>query len=311
MRTTIVRMTDELQDNVVDILTLRFQGQDENGVQIHELRASHVAEVLQGLVGLTSDFDKAGVFDAEGPIGSEVLVRPAQEGSFLIEVVRVAAENWDTAVEVGAAAGIPSLSTVIWWATKSARAEVKDFEHLDNGNVKVKWQDNTADEIPEAAWAELNKRTRRRKKHLRQIMAPLSDPQVSSLEVTNHSTGQDAEPDEHSEDFSLERSDYDAVKPDEDIEESQSIFEVEASMSAVDFDDPTKWRVKTKDRRRNATMEDESFLDRVARGLAIRKSDIFRLRIREDSTTKNGRTRTAWVVLQVKEHRRAFGENDS
>lgn len=304
-------MSDESHDNVVDILTLRFQGEDENGVQIHELRASHVAEVLQGLVGLTSDFDKAGVFDSEGPTGSEVLVRPAQEGSFLIEVVRVAAENWDTVAETGTAVGVPSLSTVIWWATKSARADVRDFEYLDNGNVKVMWQDNTAEEVPEAAWLELNKRTRRRKKHLRQIMAPLSDPQVSSLEVTNQSAEPDVETDEVTEEFSLKKSDYDAVKPDEDVEETQRIFEVEASMSAVDFDDPTKWRVKTKDRRRNATMEDESFLDRVARGLAIRKSDIFHLRIREDSTTKNGRTRTAWVVLQVKEHKRGLGDKDS
>lgn len=51
-------MTDELKGDVVDTLTLRFTGEDENGVAIHELRAAHVAEVLQGLVGLTSDFDK-------------------------------------------------------------------------------------------------------------------------------------------------------------------------------------------------------------------------------------------------------------
>ena len=49
---------------VVDTLTLRFTGDDENGSTLHELRAAHVAEVLQGLVGIASDFGKAGVFHA-------------------------------------------------------------------------------------------------------------------------------------------------------------------------------------------------------------------------------------------------------
>ena len=59
-------------DAVVDSLILRFVGQDDDGTPLHELRAAHVAEVLPGVVGLSSDFAKAGVFDAEGPF-------PAQE----------------------------------------------------------------------------------------------------------------------------------------------------------------------------------------------------------------------------------------
>jgi hypothetical protein len=305
-------MTDELKGDVVDTLTLRFTGEDENGVAIHELRAAHVAEVLQGLVGLTSDFDKAGVFSTEGPGSSEVLVRPAQQGSFLIEVVRIVTENWGSMVAVGSAVGIPSLSTVIWWATKSARAEVKDFDYLDNGNVKITWQDESAQEVPAAAWAELNKRDRRRKKQLRQIMAPLSDPQVSELEIASPPESEIEQVADHApEKYVLTRPDYDAVRSDDEIEETQEVFEVEAQMSAIDFDDPTKWRVKTKDRKRSATVEDQELLGRVARGLAIRKSDIFRLRIREDATKKNGRTRTVWTVLRVENDRRVAHDNDS
>ncbi|MBL3689481.1 hypothetical protein D3226_05835 [Leucobacter chromiireducens subsp. chromiireducens] len=298
---------DQIDDDVVDTLTLRFVGEDEEGSAIHELRAAHVAEVLQGVVGLASDFDKAGVFSPEGPSGSEVLVRPAKEGSFLIEVVRVLSENWETAVAAG---GIPSLSTVIWWATRSARADVKDFDYLENGNVKVTWQDDTAQEVPAAAWEELQKRTRRRKKQLRQIMAPLSDPNVTSLEVASPASEEDEDTaqDDAPEVFVLTRPDYNAVKPEDDIEETQEIFEVEAQMSAIDFDDPTKWRVRTKDRSRSASVEDQVFLGRVANGLAIRKNDIFRLRIREDVTKKNGRTRTAWTVLRVESYRRAAGD---
>lgn len=167
-------MGSDSVDGVMESLTLRFEGKkSENGDPLHELRASHVAEVLQGLVGLSSDFTKAGAF-GENPQGSELLVRPPKEGSFIIEVLRIVAENGDSIATGAGIAGVPTLSQVIWWATKSSRADVKSFEHLDNGNVKVEWQDDTAQEVPLPAWQELQKRDRRRKKQLRQIMAPLS-----------------------------------------------------------------------------------------------------------------------------------------
>jgi hypothetical protein len=252
------------------------------------------------------------VFHEEGPTGSEVLVRPAEKGSFLIEVVRVVAENWAPIAAVGTSVGVPSLATVLWWATKSVRAGVKDFDRLDNGMVKVVWQDDTAEEIPAAAWEELNKRQPRRKKQLRQIMAPLADPRVEVLGVaTEPQTAPASEGGAADALYELTKPDYDASKPTDEVEEAQNIFEVEAQMSAIDFDDPTKWKVKARGTTRSATVEDSSFLQQVAGGMAIRKADIFRLRIREDSVTKNGRTRTHWTVLRVENHRRSAGDNDS
>jgi hypothetical protein len=305
----VSHMAIDPSDGVVDSLTLRFTGKNEDGTDVHELRAAHVAEVLQGLVGLSSDFDKAGAFHAEGPANSEILVRPAEEGSFLIEVVRVVVDNWAPIAAVGGTVGVPSLATIIWWATKSVRAGVKDFDRLENGMVKVIWQDDTAQEIPAAAWDELQKRTPRRKKQLRQIMAPLADTRVSALDVS--APDSDAPAEEGPATYVLSKPDYDAVKPDSEIEETQNIFEVEAQMSAIDFDDPSKWKVKTKDRTRSATVEDSAFLTEVAGGLAIRKADIFRLKIREDTVTKNGRGRTHWTVLHVESHRRSAGDDDS
>jgi len=303
-------------DKIVDSLTLRFDGEEKDGSALHELRAAHVAEVLQGLVGLTSDFDKAGVFDGEGPAGSEILVRPAQEGSFLIEVIRVASELVTVANDFvttnGAlisVTGVPTLGVVLNWATKSARADVKSFERdKESGLVKVQWQDDTMDEIPNAAWEELNKRQNRRKKHLRQIMAPLSDPRVSSLDVALTPAIEGAGAPEV---FVLDRSDYDAVRPKDDVEEDENFFEVEAQMSAIDFDNSKKWKVKTKDEKRGAVMDDKAFLAKVGDGLAIRKDDIFTLKVRADSKTKNGSTRTTWTVVNVISHRRAAGDNDS
>jgi len=98
-------METDLANSVVESLTLRFEGKAEDGGALHELRASHVAEVLQGLVGLSSDFAKAGVF-GDGPVGSELLVRPPKEGSFLIEVLRVVQENPDMVAAAVTASGI-------------------------------------------------------------------------------------------------------------------------------------------------------------------------------------------------------------
>jgi hypothetical protein len=302
-------METERADGIVDSLTLRFVGEERDGTALHELRAAHVAEVLQGIVGLSSDLAKAGVF-GDGPAGSEVLVRPAQQGSFVIEVLRIINDNQD-AIAVGAgAAGVPTLSQVIWWAARTARADVSDFEYLENGNVKVSWQDNTVQEVPLPAWQELQKRDRRRKKQLRQIMAPLSDARVSSVEVRSPPAAE-VEVGEDAETFTLTRPDYDAVRPDDEINERQNIFETEAQMSAIDFDNPTRWRVKTTEETRAATVEDLDFLGRVANGLPIRKSDIFRLRVREDTVEKNGRTRRTWTVLEVESFRRAAHDDDT
>lgn len=269
--------------------------------------------MLTGLVGLSGDFAKAGAFNSEGIVDSEVLVRPAQEGSFLIEVVRVVTENWEA---ISAIAGPPTLTQIILWATKSARADVEEFEHLDNGNVKVKWQDGTAQEVPLAAWKELQKNTPRRKKQLRQILAPLSDSRVSAVDVERPSSKEleKLTPDNAPDVFVLTKPDYDAVKPDDETVEQSRIVDAEAQMTAIDFDDSTKWRVRAtfdgKTIKRSATVEDEDFLGHVSNGLAIRKEDIFQVRLREDTSTTNGRTSTRWTVLEVLQHRRASGDDN-
>jgi len=284
-----------------DSLTLRFAGENEDGTELHELRAAHVAEVLQGITGLAGDFTRAGAFG--NALDSEILVRPAREGSFIIEVVRFAQEHHEAIV------GTPTLGAVLWWATKSARADVKDFEYLDDDMVKVIWQDDTVAEIPRTAWEELNKRKRRRKRHLRQILAPLSDDRVQSLEVFDvpEEPGLPTSP---PGEFTLTTADYIAAQPTDEVSETFTIFETEAQMSAIDFDSPEKWRVKTTAANRLATMEDADFLLRVDRGLAIHKGDIFRLKIREDVLEKNGQTRRTWTILQVLSHRRSANDDD-
>lgn len=293
----------------METITLRFEGETEDGKPLHELKASHVAEVLEGLVGLTSDFAKAGAFGDDGPLRSELLVHPPKEGSFILEVLRIIQENPDVAATTAAVTGVPTLSQIIWWATKSVRAEVSDFDYLENDKVKVSWQDGTVQEIPVPAWEELQKRDRRRKKQLRQIMAPLSDQNVTSLEL-QASPAHEATNEDFPEIYTLTQPDYQAVQPDLSIVESHKFFETEAQMSAIDFDDPTKWRIRTIDSTRAVRVEDSSFLSQVASGLAIRKSDIFKLKVREDSVEKNGKTRRTWTVLKVQSYRKAHNSDE-
>lgn len=139
-------------------------------------------------------------------------------------------------------------------------------------------------------------------------MAPLSDARVQSLDVAL--TPAIEGPDEPKV-LVLGRDDCNAVKPEGDIAESHKIFEVEARMSAIDFDNSKKWKVKTNDETRAAIMDDKEFLARVATGLAVRKEDIFNLKIRADKKITNGSTRTTWTVMEILSHRRAAGDNDS
>lgn len=321
---TDVATSDEQPGRIVDSLTLRFDGKSPDGTRLHELRAEHVAEVLQGLVGITDDFEKAGVFHSEGPAGSELLVRPARRGSFEIEVIRVAGDALqiaDHALTVAndfleangpvlGVTGVPTIGAIITWATKSARVDVKSAVHdKEAGLTQITWQDGTMNEVPTAAWVELNKRDRRRKKQLRQIMAGFADPRVESLEVA---VAPAVEGEPAPEVLELGRSDYDAVRPDNEVHETTRKFNIEAQMSAVNFDDASKWKVKTKKgRARSAVMKDKDFLKKIAAGEAIRKDDIFQLRIHETIKTKDGRKRTEWTIKKVKSHRRTAGDSDS
>lgn len=280
-----------------DILQLRFQDDEGN---LTELNAAHVAEVLQGLVGLANDFAKAGAFGDGVP--GDIRVRPPREGSFILEVV-----NWIEAHPVlDTVAGSPTLATIVAWCTKSLRAEVSGVDYLDNGNVLVHWQDNTVQEVPTQAWAELNKRKRRRKKQLREILAPLSDRNVTTAEVRDG--GHEGEVEASAPLVVLERTDYRLAAPEDEVSEASEIFETEAQMVTVDFDSGEKWRVRTRQRTKVARLDDEEFLSRVQQGLALHKTDIFNVRIREDRTVKNGRASSKWTVIKVVNHRRASGD---
>ena len=292
------------------VLTLRFTGRN-NSTNLHELRAEHISDVLEGISELTQDFDKAGAFHNSGPSSRDLFVRPAREGSFIIELVQVIADSplaqvaAENPVEAAAAVGLPSVSQIAWIAIRMFKDQVKDFNHLENGNVKINWKDDTASEVTQAVWEELNKRVRRRKKQLRKIMRPMEDARVAELEVSSTADRSEKTP------ITLVKDDYKAIAPDDSEEEEFDIFETTGQLSAIDFDDSDRWKIKTRFATRVATVEDENFLNKVANGLYLNSTDSFALKIREDRITKNGRTTRKWTILRIQKEGELNDDDES
>lgn len=289
-----------------ELLQLKFR--DEEGVLLG-LRADDLADVLDGLVTLTNDFAKAGVFGHEPP--PEVHVLPPRDGSFILDAqLQWVLENPEGAGSfmMGAGALTASLTASIKAAIKQIRAGVQDFDHLENGNVKVKWEDGTVDEIPKETWNELGKRGPRRKKALRQLMAPLSG-EADTLEV--RSSGDPETLDARNPEVVAGVDDYRAAAaPDPEEPDDFEIFDTEAQVETIDFVSD-HWKIKTPQHgSRKATVEDTKFLLEVDRGLALRKSDIFNLRIREDRTGPTKSRTRKWTVIEVLGHRRGSVDGD-
>lgn len=143
-----------------------------------------MADALQGLVEFTSDMAKAGLFGDGMP--PEVRVRPPQAGSVVIEgLLHWTGQHPEAAVSIGmpiAGRAVGCLVVAIRAAFRYLICQPADFDHLENGNVKVNWTDGTAEELPVGVWMELSKTKGRRKRSLHKLMAPLGND-ADRLEV--------------------------------------------------------------------------------------------------------------------------------
>lgn len=295
--------SDAAQGSAEEVIQLRYRDRDG---ELTSLRAAELSDVLEALAGLTGDLARAGVF-GDGP-PPEVRVRPAAEGSFILE----AFVTWALS---NPGESVPTLSPptvgLAWFirnATKSIRASVKDYERdREQGTVKIIWQDDTASEVTEAEWKELNRHKRPRKKHLQKLLSPLSDD-ADTLEIR---TGPEEQVSDEVPVFVADRADYRAASyvPD-DVEEDDEEFETEAKIRALDFDPGSKWRVEMPQETRTAVMADANFRRQLDAGLAIGKDDIFRLLMRRETVIRNGRSSSTLTILEVLSHRRGGGEDD-
>jgi len=289
-----------------NVLQLRYR--DEEG-KLNSLRAEELAQALQGLSELVSDYARAGAL-GEGP-PPEVRIEPTKEGSFIVEAYLSWGLDWETTANIITTVAPPTggLSWLISTATKSMRAKPADVQYLDDGRVNLTWTDGETQVIPGAAWEELNRESRRkrRKKQLRKIMAPLSD----DADVLEIRSGTDAEVSTEDPEFVATKDDYRvAVQETPDTEESTDVFDTEVQVEALDFTTDGKWRIRLAGGSRQAFMDDEEFRKKIDGGLPISKEDTFRMQIRVDSVMKNERRRNEYTIEKVLKHTRRSDDDD-
>ncbi|WP_402843821.1 hypothetical protein [Microbacterium sp. GXS0129] len=316
----ITRDREDIEDGVVQ---LRFVDEDNN---VHDIGASDLAQVLEGLIALTSELTKAGEFgDGAAP---RIRIRAPKEGSFVIEAIAWVNANpigaaGLTVATLGASAAAKSfgadagkaISQAIGAGIRSLRGHKPiDFEYLDNGDVKVTWSDNVVSELRRESWNKLQEMKRPTRQALSKIMAPLNTD-ADVLEVRDASVTETTEEILQSPaDAVAIRTDYlTAIQETEKPWEDVRFFDTEAVLSAIDFENTAKWRVKTtNDGTRTATIEDAQFLRGLDHGEAIHKNDIFWLRVRETTTKEPGRNiRTEWAVIEVTRTKRGDTDGDA
>lgn len=289
-----------------ELVQFRYASADET---LRDLEASELIEALQGVIDLVSNFSKSGAFGEVPP--PRVSVRPPEEGSFMITAVIEWWYSLSGAEQVPVVlGGVGTVGAMIRRSLKSLKSSPSDFEQLPNGKYKVLWPDGVAEEVTEDEFKALNKKTRQRKIALRKVMAPLGrDADV--LEVRGDTDG-DGTIDSQDEVIAVaDRGDYrlTAVPPRMD-EDTSEIVEVEAQLHAADFYDDTRWRMSMNGKVRTVTIEDNDFLAKINGGLALRKGDIMRVKVRVDVSYTNGRASTSRAIVEVLSHRRAPYEDD-
>ena len=290
------------------LVQLRFADDDGN---VHDIDASELAQVLEGLVEFTSQLAKAGAF-GDG-IPPQVRVRPPKQGSFVVEAVIWAGENPEAAFGMVATTGAAVVMGIKTGLKVLRGGMVATFDPLPNDYVRVNWVDGTASQLTVQTWDRLQAMKKPTRRALRKIMAPLGDD-VQRLEVRQGGAAETSDDLLNTEpEVVAVRSDFAsaATEPDE-AEDVIDTFEVEAQLRSIDFRPGEKWRVETKFGTRLAHMDDQKFLAELDRGMAIHKNDIFNVKIREVRSQKDGRTTREWWLIDVLRKKRGDqDDNDS
>lgn len=294
---------DEPQEVSRHEIQLRFNDKLND---LHTLNAAQMAEVLEGLVSLTSDLATAGAF-GDGP-APEVRVEPPKHGSFTIDaVLQWVQANPQGAYGVGTGVGM-SVVNAVRVGTKRMHEQPSSVDPQDDGTAIITWPTQGVDQVPMAVWRELNKQKRKTKNALRKLMAPIGDD-ASTLQVSSAETQEDAEPEATvtvgKEDYLL------AAQISVDPEPIVRTFEAEGELADISFRNGQKWRITIQERSKQAIVEDADFLREVDNGLALHKDDIFEFVIRESLLEREGqRDKIDWFIEKVTWKRRKGGDDD-
>jgi len=290
------------------VVQLRFA--DHHG-DVHDLNAAEMAEVLEGLVELTSALASDGEFGEGYP--PEVRVRPPREGSFIIEaVLALSSAHPAEALTIATTTGGVLAKGVSVGLKRLRGVEPSDVEFLPENQVKVKWpNDSGFDIVSRKTWDRFTDMKRKTRGSLRKLMAPMGDD-VDSLELRDGGVDEStSELLDSPAEVVADRRDYrEAAAHEDEIEEDEFEFDVEAKLLSVDFRPDQKWTITTSYGSRKARMDDSEFVARLDDDLALHKNDIFNVTIREVRTVKNGRTSRDWSMIHVERIRQGSDDDD-
>lgn len=296
----------EVEDGVIQ---LRFTDGDGGLV---DLNAAELAESIQGLVEFTSQMAKDGMLGDGVP--PEVRIRPMRQGSFILEgVIQWMGQNPEATVEAIGLSASGVIAKAVGTGLRLIRGEHPDYEYLPDGMVKVTWANGDVNPpITRAAWESLSGKKRKTRRALAKIMEPMAD-EARTMEVRSASVGEDtdsllaAEPS-----VVAETTDYRiAVSEPDDVETTSITYTEEAKLETVDFREGSRWRIRTASGAMTAIMEDNEFQLELDRGLALHKTDLLEVTIREDTTITNGRKARKYALVAVRIKRRGEAEDDN
>jgi hypothetical protein len=316
----ISRDRSEIENGVVQ---LRFADSLDN---VRDINAQDLIDVVQGLVEFSDELSKSGEF-GDGP-SPEIRIRVPKQGSFVLEALvwlqgnpitgaglgLLAVAGGAAAKEVGTEAG-KAISRAIGVGIRSLRGEKPErAEVLENGEIELTWPDKTTTQVTPATWNKLSNLKRPTRTALRKIMSPLGKD-ADSLEIRDASVTESTEEILSSPPVATASTGDFLTASTEPVEafERERIFETEAVLRSIDFDSADKWRVETtKNGTRQARIDDQEFLRSVDRGEALRKGDIFWLRILEVVAKEPGKNvSTDWTVLEVRRTKRGAEDGDN
>lgn len=293
----------ELKSDVIEeqalesgLFQLRYLNDDNS---LGEISAAELSEALSGVVELTSQMHKAGLFGNAVP--PEVKARPAEKGSFVLTTVIDFISSDPLLVGALYSTAGSALLLVVGAGIKLLRGVgVRDQVSTGHGTMAVTWEDGSFDELPISAWRKLSRMPNQTKKSFRKLMAPLSDD-ATTLEMRDGSVDRDSqELSQQPAGATATRDDYRAAAYEaETVEPDIERFEAEAQFVNVDFEDGERWRIKTLRGERKVSIEDQDFLRRVSHNEPISKDNIYNVTIREESTISNGRRSTTWALESV------------
>lgn len=288
--------TIEEQELESGLFQLRYFNEDNS---LGEISAAELSDALSGVVELTSQMHKAGLFGNAVP--PEVKARPAEKGSFVLTTVIEFISSDPLIVGALYSTAGSALLLVVGAGIKLLRGVcIRSQVATGYGTMAITWEDGSFDELPISAWRKLSTMPNQTKKAFRKLMAPLSD-EATMLEMRDGAVDKDSqELSQQPAAATATRDDYRAATYEEEVDEPDiDRFEAEAQFVNVDFEDGERWRIRTPRGERKVSIEDQDFLRRVSRNEPISKNNIYRVWIREESAVSNGRRSTTWALESV------------